>query len=65
MSGSSRPKSVTTPRLKVMDRIRRNPRRSLRKMAVELKVSRGSLQSLVRNDLGLRSFKPVVPNLSS
>ena len=43
MSGSSRPKSVTTPRLKkvVMDRIRRNPRRSLRKMAVELKVSRG------------------------
>ena len=30
MSGSSRPKSVTTPRLKmVMDRIRRNPRRSL------------------------------------
>ena len=59
MPRSGRPKSVTTPRLKkvVMDRIRRNPRRSLRKMAVELKVSRGSLQNLVRNDLGLRSFK--------
>ena len=59
MPRSGRPKSVTTPRLKkvVMDRIRRNPRRLLRKMAVELKVSRGSLQNLVRNDLGLRSFK--------
>ena len=59
MPRSGRPKSVTTPRLKkvVMDRIRRNPRRSLRKMAVELKVSRGSLQNLVRNDIGLRSFK--------
>ena len=59
MPRSGRPKSVTTPRLKkvVMDRIRRNPRRSLRKMAVELKVSRGSLQNLVRNDLGHRSFK--------
>ena len=54
-----RPKYVTTPRLKmvVMDGIRRNPRRSLRTMTVELKVSRGSLQNLVRNDLGLRSFK--------
>ena len=59
MPKSGRPKSLTTPRLKkvVMDRIRQNPRRLLRKMAVELKVSRGSLQNLVRNDIGHRSFK--------
>ncbi|KAI6649823.1 MhmaT1 transposase [Oopsacas minuta] len=49
----------TTPRLKkvVIDRIRRNPRRSLRKMASELKVSHGSMQNLVKNDLHLKSFK--------
>eukprot|EP00800_Vazella_pourtalesii_P015855 TRINITY_DN4383_c0_g1_i5.p1 TRINITY_DN4383_c0_g1~~TRINITY_DN4383_c0_g1_i5.p1 ORF type:complete len:293 (-),score=7.56 TRINITY_DN4383_c0_g1_i5:556-1434(-) len=59
MPRSGRPKSVTTPRLKkiVMDRIRRNPRRSVRKMASELKVSLGSMQNLVKNDLHLKSFK--------
>ena len=59
MPRSGRPKSVTTPRLKkvVIDRIRRNPRRSLRKMASELKVSHGSMQNLVKNDLHLKSFK--------
>ena len=59
MPRSGRPKSVRNPRLKkiVMDRIRRNPQRSIRKMASELKVSLGSMQNLVRNDLHFRSFK--------
>ena len=44
MPRSGRPKSVRTLRLKkiVMNRIRRNPHRSIRKMASELKVSLGS-----------------------
>ena len=41
----------------MIDRIRRNPRRSLRKMASELKVSHGSMQNLVKNDLHLKSCK--------
>ena len=59
MPRSGRPKSVRTPRLKkiVMDRIRRNPKRSVRKMASEFKVSLGSMQNLVRKDLHLSSFK--------
>ena len=44
MPRSGRPKSTTLKLNKiVLDRIRRNPRRSLRKMAAELKVPRGSL----------------------
>ena len=59
MPRSGQPKSVRTPRLKkiVMDKIRRNPQQSIRKMASELKVSLGSMQNLVRNDLHFRSFK--------
>ena len=54
-----RPCSVTTPRLKkvVQQRIRRNPRRSMRKLAVEMKVSRCSIAKVVKSDLGMKSFK--------
>ncbi|KAI6647739.1 hypothetical protein LOD99_8580 [Oopsacas minuta] len=56
---SGRPSSVTTPRLvkMVRERIRRNPRRSMRKMAVDLQVSRHSIQNVVNTKLGMYSFK--------
>ena len=59
MPRSGRPKSVTTPRVKnlVRERIRRNPQRTLRKMAAEVHISRGSMQNLVKNELNLGSFK--------
>ncbi|KAI6658361.1 MhmaT1 transposase [Oopsacas minuta] len=56
---SGRPSSVTTPRLakRVRERIRRNPRRSMRKMAVDLQVSRHSIQNVVNTKMGMYSFK--------
>ena len=54
-----RPCSVTTPRLKkvVQQRIRRIPRRSMSKLAVEMKVSRCSIAKVVKRDLGMKYFK--------
>ena len=56
---SGRPRSVTTQRLKkaLRERIRRNPLRSMSKMAKELKVSHKSIGRVVKNDLEMRSFK--------
>ncbi|KAI6656176.1 hypothetical protein LOD99_1509 [Oopsacas minuta] len=56
---SGRPPSVTTPALQklVRERIRRNPRRSMRKMAQELKVSESSVRKIVKVNLGMRSFR--------
>lgn len=56
---SGRPVTVTTTRMKniVRSRIWRNPRRSMRKMASDLKISQGSLRNIVKRDLGLSSFK--------
>ncbi|KAI6657841.1 MhmaT1 transposase [Oopsacas minuta] len=56
---SGRPVSVTTIRMRktVRSRVWRNHQRSVRKMAKELKVTRGSPQNIVRRDLGLSSFK--------
>ena len=53
------PVSVSTIRMRkvVRSRVLRNPRRSVRKMAKELKISRGSLQNIVKKDLGLSSYK--------
>ena len=52
MPRSGRPKSVTTPRVKklIRERIRRNPQRSLRKMAAGVHISRGSMQNLVKKN---------------
>lgn len=51
--------SVTTPRLKkmVQQRIWRNPRRYMRKLAVNMKVSRCSIAEVVKRGLGMKSFK--------
>ncbi|KAI6648091.1 hypothetical protein LOD99_11900 [Oopsacas minuta] len=56
---SGRPCSVTTPSLGkvIAQRIRRNPRRSIRKMALDLKVSRCAMTKIVKRDLGMSSFK--------
>ena len=56
---SGRPVTATTREMKsaVRSRVWRNPRRSVRKMALELKISRGSLRRIVNRDLGLSSFK--------
>ena len=56
---SGRPVSVTTPNVRkaVREQIRRNPRRSMRKMASVLNISRKSVQRIVRKDLGMKSFK--------
>ena len=56
---SGRPRSVTTPALRkvVRERIRRNPRRSMRKMAKDLKISESSIRKVVKIDLGMHSFK--------
>ncbi|KAI6650840.1 Transposase [Oopsacas minuta] len=56
---TGRPVSITTVKMRkvVRSRVWRNPQRSIRKMAKELKISRGSLQTIVKRDLGLSSFK--------
>ena len=56
---SGRPRTVRTPQLKkvVRERIRRNPRRSMRKMALDLKISDFSIRKVVRTDLEMRSYK--------
>ena len=55
----SGPVTATSKRIKcvVRSRIWRNPRRSQRKMASDLKISPGSLRTIVKRDLGLSSFK--------
>ena len=54
-----RPCSVTSQRLKkvVQQRIRRNLRRSMRKLAVDMKVSRCSIAKVVKRDIGMKSFE--------
>ena len=41
----------------MQQRIWRNPRRSMRKLAVDMKVSRCSIAKVVKRDLGMKSFK--------
>ena len=56
---SGHPCSVRTAALKkrVRERIRRNPRVYMRKMAKELKVARRTVQKVVKCDLRMRCFK--------
>ena len=56
---SGRPCTVVTPKVRktVREQIRRNPRRSMLKMASVIKISRRSVQRIVRNHLGMKSFK--------
>lgn len=56
---SGRKKTVTTPEMirKVKATIDRNPRRSGRKMARELNISRERMQHILKNELGLKPLK--------
>jgi transposase len=56
---SGRPRSVRTKeRIKrIREKIRRNPARSSRKMAKEENVSRFAMDSILRDDLGLRPYR--------
>uniref|UniRef100_A0A914CDJ0 Transposase Tc1-like domain-containing protein n=1 Tax=Acrobeloides nanus TaxID=290746 RepID=A0A914CDJ0_9BILA len=59
MPRSGRPRTSRTLRLikVVRERIRRNPRRSMRKMVKELRISEGSVRNIVKKDLRLRLYK--------
>uniref|UniRef100_A0A7I4YMI3 HTH_7 domain-containing protein n=1 Tax=Haemonchus contortus TaxID=6289 RepID=A0A7I4YMI3_HAECO len=56
---SGRPVSVTTPRLRKMikERLRREPCRSMRKMAAELGVSSTSMRRVIREQLNLYPYR--------
>ena len=56
---SGRPRTVRTRNLKakLCKRIVRNPRRSIRKMAKEFKISDRSLRRVIHDDLGLKSLR--------
>lgn len=56
---SGRPRSVRTPlTIKIVrERVRRDPRRSMRNMAIDLGISHESVRNLVKSDLGLKSLK--------
>lgn len=54
-----RPVTATTPenQNKLRHRIRRNPGKSMRKLAKEMKIGRESIRKMVRNNLKCRSYK--------
>ncbi|KAI6650052.1 hypothetical protein LOD99_10524 [Oopsacas minuta] len=56
---SGRPTSATTTQKRkvIRSRIQRNPQRSMRKMALELKISRESVRTIVKSDMGLFPYK--------
>ena len=56
---SGRRRSVRTPRRikAVKERMRRNPRRSQRKLASQMCASRSTIQRIIKQDLGLTPFK--------
>jgi transposase len=56
---SGRPPQVKTARNRkvIASRLRRNPRRSLRKMAAQLQLGRESVRQIVKSDLGLHPYK--------
>ena len=56
---TGRPRSVRTrQKIKVVkERVRRNPARSIRKMAKDLNISECTMRRILHEDLGLRAFK--------
>lgn len=58
-SRSGRPRTVRTePRIKrVREKLRRNPERSVRRMAKEENVPRESMRELVKKDIGFRPYR--------
>ena len=59
MERSGRPTSITTTRMRkvIRSRIRRNSRKSMRKLSSELVISRSSVSKVAKKDLGLYSYK--------
>lgn len=57
-SGSGGSNSLRSPELKqrVRERIRRNPQRSLRRMAPQLGISERTLRRLVKDDLYMKAY---------
>ncbi len=58
-SRSERPVTATTKKNKekIRSRIRRNPQRSMRKMAKDLQISEGSVRKIVKKQLKLHPYK--------
>lgn len=56
---SGRPRSIRTKNVihRVRERIRRNPERSIRKLAADLQISNGSAHNILKMDLGLTAYK--------
>ena len=56
---SGRPASIRSPKLikSVREKIRRNPKRSINKLAKEHKISRTSMQRICKKDLKLTPYK--------
>lgn len=57
--GAGRKKTATSPEMvrKVRGRIQRNPRRSGRKIAVELNILQSSIWRILKNKLGVKPYK--------
>ncbi|KAI6648714.1 hypothetical protein LOD99_7940 [Oopsacas minuta] len=56
-SGRQTSATTTQKRKVIRSRIQRNPQRSMRKMALELKISRESVRTIVKSDMGLFPYK--------
>lgn len=56
---SGRPRTVRTPQMikSIRERIARNPQRSARKMAKDFGISKNRMQTILKDELGLRAFK--------
>lgn len=56
---SGRPRSARTEKVvkAIRERIRRKKHRSIRKLAADLKISRGSVHNILKKDLGCHAYK--------
>jgi len=59
--GQGRPRTARTPKLvrSTREKIRRNPKRSIQKLAKESNVSYGTMSTVLRKDLKMSPFKHV------
>ena len=65
--GQGRPRSARTAKLvkATREKVRRNPRRSIREMAKEAKVSQGTMFTILCKDLQMSPYKHVKKQLSA
>ena len=61
MPGQGRPKTARTTKLvkSTREKVRRNPKRSIRKLSIESNVSYGTMSTILRKDLKMSPFKHV------